>query len=1382
MTPGRKIFFSGECILFRVENAPSLPGKAWIRTNLGRAAVRRKEVIDHTEQGVPMPGMDWHDIPMEQKSSGVWEIALPLTEIGVFEAKCFFSPADGGKIKWPGGGNFVFKVEPAQAVCGNSIYSAFVRQFGANCSREKSSALPESVFELDRRGFTVIPPSGTFRDVIAKLDHIFDHLGCRILQLLPVHPTPAQYGRMGRYGSPFAALDYFNVDPALAEFDETATPLEQFGELIDAVHARNGMIFMDIPVNHTGWASKLQSEHPEYFVRQQDGRFESPGAWGVVWADLCKLNYKDFRVHELMADVFLFWCRRGVNGFRCDAGYMLPADAWEYITSRVRSEYPDTIFLLEGLGGPADGQELLLGRKGLDWGYSELFQNYTRDEISRYQPYMEDVSSRCGALVSFAETHDNLRLAATSKTFARLRFLVCSLLSSGSAFGFVNGAEFFAAEKIDVHGCGALNFGNEDNLSGLIFKINQLLCTHPAFFPQAAVRLIQTGPGNVIAAKRSGDGGRTALILLNLDCDNHSRVFWSRSETPGCGFDLISGNMTSFDQDPVCFSCGLAPGQGCCIVFDDFRFKADAKIIEPELTASLRADLMARKAVLEMTRSFPAAAAVSGKEMLEAPELFVEKYGRYAVRWQTAVNDDRRLVMLAPDDLLLVKDEERFHCEITDASGSVLIAASSLKVPGRKQHFALFSLPGAEGYSGSVLTIRLTRFPGNTRTEHRAGKLRILPAAEERKVPFCFNDVEKNKIMFFASNTSGGYALFPAAWGSISSKYQAMLAANIDPRYPVDRRVLLTNCRAWLVINDYSQEIDVKSLTAFTSGMNNRANWRFMLPAGQGCRAALEIDFEFAADTDAAKITFRRLHHNEGPESPAKAKLILRPILENRVNHEVTKAFSGPEQLFPQAVTPHADGFDFSPYGYKLSLRISRGKYCHEPEWQYMCHLPDECYYGLEDHTDRFSPGYFEISMDVESEVVLTAFPAGREKPRWQNVPLNSEGEPGMVALEALKHFVVKRDELSTVLAGYPWFLDWGRDTLIALRGLVRAKEFHAEAVKILRAFAGFEKDGTIPNVIRGEFEANRDTSDAPLYLIVAVRDYINASGDSGVLDLDCSGRTLKEVLISIVENYIKGTPNGIRMDHSSKLIYSPAHFSWMDTNFPAGTPRSGYPVEIQALWFAALKFLGYNDLAEEVRAGIDRFFFLPDGSCSDCLHCDPGVSAAQAVADDHNRSNQLLLITLGAVQERNKALAILRSAEELLVPGGIRSLADRKVRYLLPVKKDSWLLNDPEHPYRGIYAGPEDTSRKAAYHNGTVWCWPFFAYCEAFYMLYGKDGLERAKAILMSAVDYMSGGIPGQLPEVADGDAPHTPGGCPAQAWSISEFYRVYELLSVSH
>ena len=120
----------------------------------------------------------------------------------------------------------------------------------------------------------------------------------------------------------------------------------EFKELIGAVHARGGLFFVDLPANHTGWASTLQTHHPEWFARESDGRFRSPGAWGVKWADLVELDYSHAGLRAYMAEVFVHWCRLGVDGFRCDAGYMIPAETWLYIVARVREEYPDTVFML----------------------------------------------------------------------------------------------------------------------------------------------------------------------------------------------------------------------------------------------------------------------------------------------------------------------------------------------------------------------------------------------------------------------------------------------------------------------------------------------------------------------------------------------------------------------------------------------------------------------------------------------------------------------------------------------------------------------------------------------------------------------------------------------------------------------------------------------------------------------------------------------------------------------------------------------------------------------------------------------------------------------------------------------------------------------------
>lgn len=1396
ITPPRTIFHCGDTVTFRLEGVENLPGRAVVRTNLGRAAVHRAELVELNERQQPPAGLDWHDLELRFRGGGVWELTLPLLEIGVFEAKCCFIPNDHSPIRWPDGDNFRIKVESAAAVAANTIYSAFVRQFGTNLKRPSSPAIPESARELDAAGYTVIPPSGTFRALRGQLDHIFGELGCRILQLLPVHPAPVLYGRMGRYGSPFAALDYFAVDPALAEFDPKATPLEQFDELIDAVHAREGRIFMDIPVNHTGWASKLQNEHPEYFVRGADGTFESPGAWGVVWADLCKLDYRDAKVIRLMAKVFLFWCRRGVDGFRCDAGYMLPPEAWDYIVARVRQEFPDTVFLLEGLGGPLKVQERLLGSSGLNWGYSELFQNYTRDQISGYFPYVDRCSRDYGILVNFAETHDNNRLAASGEVYARLRFLVAALLSEDGAFGFANGSEFFATEKIDVHGAGALNWGHEPNLVGLIRRLNTLLAVHPAFHAGSRVELIQQGPGNVLAARRTpaAPAAGQLLVLLNLDCDRQERVYWPDTETGATGTDLLTGKSIVFDRHDGSFSHELAPGEGAAVVFDGFRLSESIPNREPERVARQRADAMARTLLVSFRGLDDECGVSPGREFLADPEKFIARAANLPVppvtHWNEAT-DSRRRVMIPPCDALLVESTRRFRVEIRCAERTLAIETSLRAADGR--NIAAFVLPAAENRQRRELTLKLVSFGDNEEVLRSEGALLQLPAGEDRRVRLAFSSAadQLGDRYAFAANSHGGVTLFQAAWGRLSSKYEAILSANVNSSYPVDRRTMFTRCRGWISVNGYSQELEVSSLLDFRADTGNRAKWRFALPGGQGCRVMLEINFEGALDGDAVRFQFHRPASRGRPgelEDSTPVRLILRPDLEDRVNHNVTKAFTGPEQRFPAAVRATATGFDFTPAERTLRLSCNCGRFQTEPEWYYMVDLPAERHYGLEDKTDLFSPGYFEIPLSGGETACLTAsvHPAGTRRDRYQwpeQTAIAESVHPETLLESALRRYVVKRDAFSTVIAGYPWFLDWGRDTLIVLRGLA-AGHFREEAAAIIRQFACFERNGTIPNMIRGLDDANRDTSDAPLYLIVAARDCVDAAGTTELLDADCGGRTLREVLRSIVENYLKGTPNGIAVDPESKLVFSPPHFTWMDTNFPAGTPREGYPIEIQSLWYAALAFLGreeekYRLLAEEVQTAMENYFFPSSlNGASDCLHAPRGTGAAKAVPDDHIRPNQLLAVTLGAVTDPEKRKRILSSCEQLLVPGGIRSLADRPVSWKLPVEYDGRLLNDPAHPYRGRYEGPEDTSRKVAYHNGTVWCWPFPAYCEALYLIGGEGCRERALALLLSAAEYLETGVIGQLPEVADGDAPHREGGCPAQAWSESEFFRVYELL----
>jgi predicted glycogen debranching enzyme len=453
---------------------------------------------------------------------------------------------------------------------------------------------------------------------------------------------------------------------------------------------------------------------------------------------------------------------------------------------------------------------------------------------------------------------------------------------------------------------------------------------------------------------------------------------------------------------------------------------------------------------------------------------------------------------------------------------------------------------------------------------------------------------------------------------------------------------------------------------------------------------------------------------------------------------------------------------------------------------------PEESERGLDAVGDLFSPGWFELPLDGKEQAVLTASrrDAWKAEDAWAAAAgaAESAGQktdglmtvPGALS-QALSLYVVRRDALNTVIAGYPWFLDWGRDTLIVLRGLI-ADGRHAQALAILREFGRFEENGTLPNIIHGQTVGNRDTSDAPLWFCVAAGDLVDALGRETVLDAPCGSRRLRDVWISILKHTRDGTPNGIRMDPESGLVYSPPHFTWMDTNYPACTPREGYPVEIQALWIAALRLAArlidasWGAVAERAMDSLSRYFVTGEGWLADNLRASAGVPAARAVQEDALRPNQLLAIALGILTDRGLAQSILRACECLLVPGAVRSLADRPVHADMGVVLNGAPLNDPHRPYQGHYLGDEDTLRKPAYHNGTAWTWQFPLYVEALVQVYGAPARSVGLSLLGSAVETLNVGCIGHTPELRDGDAPHAARGCHAQAWGVSELLRVWK------
>src|SRR5581483_4373793 len=261
--------------------------------------------------------------------------------------------------------------------------------------------------------------------------------------------------------------------------------VDQFCELTTAVHLKGARVFLDIVINHTGWGSRLQEEHPEWFFRNADGTFASPGAWGVTWEDLVELEHRHVELWDVIAKSLLVWCRRGVDGFRCDAGYKVPLPAWQYITARIRQEFPETVFFLEGLGGAWELTDTLLGDGGMQWAYSELFQNYSAVQVSGYLDHALRQTSHTGLLVHFSETHDNDRLARRGRAWSLLRNRLCALASFSGGFGFTCGVEWLAPERINVHSSRGLAWGSPENIIPELARLNSLLANHPCFFDQA---------------------------------------------------------------------------------------------------------------------------------------------------------------------------------------------------------------------------------------------------------------------------------------------------------------------------------------------------------------------------------------------------------------------------------------------------------------------------------------------------------------------------------------------------------------------------------------------------------------------------------------------------------------------------------------------------------------------------------------------------------------------------------------------------------------------------------------------------------------------------------------------------------------------------------
>jgi predicted glycogen debranching enzyme len=517
-------------------------------------------------------------------------------------------------------------------------------------------------------------------------------------------------------------------------------------------------------------------------------------------------------------------------------------------------------------------------------------------------------------------------------------------------------------------------------------------------------------------------------------------------------------------------------------------------------------------------------------------------------------------------------------------------------------------------------------------------------------------------------------------------------------------------------------------------------------------------------------------------ESRKEKEALLRifPLINSRNFHYTARSgyLSFSQKAHPAGVElESSNGFTFY-----LSSNL---EYHADPKWYYNLEYDAEKQRGLNSQEDNFNPGYFEsklkpgtsrffivASTDEISSLNLRKVDElyKRAVNRQNLLVLNSRltDSFALKLLRATDTFTVKNPSSgeNTVIAGYHWYSDWGRDTMISLTGLFLIPYRHEEARSVLMNFARYCRKGLIPNTFPAfGGEPVYNTVDASLWYIHSVSCYFAYTSNFLFLS------EIWDTVEAIIENYRNGTDFGIGMD-SDHLIQQGPQLTWMDAKIGewAVTPRAGKACEINALWYNALKIasclgtlLGkdvssYDMLADGVASNFESTFWNPETNCLfDLVYKD---ESGNEVKDPAIRPNQIFTIALpNTMLPLDKEKAIVDRVEKnLLTPFGLRTLST-------------------DHPlYKGQYHGDAFT-RDTAYHNGTAWPWLLGAYVRAYRKVhnYSKESLENMRALLQGFDTHLEIAGIGSISEVFDGDYPHSPGGCIAQAWSVAEIFRAY-------
>ncbi|GAC1662353.1 MAG: amylo-alpha-1,6-glucosidase [Candidatus Acidiferrum sp.] len=643
---------------------------------------------------------------------------------------------------------------------------------------------------------------------------------------------------------------------------------------------------------------------------------------------------------------------------------------------------------------------------------------------------------------------------------------------------------------------------------------------------------------------------------------------------------------------------------------------------------------------------------------------------------------------------------------------------------------------------------------------------------------------------WLVTNGLGGYASGTIA-GSLTRRYHGLLVAALQP--PVARTQLVAALDETVSYAgaDYplathrwvSGVIDPQGFLNIQSFelTGTTPVWTYALSD-----ALLEKRVFMRQGENTTFIEYRLLR------SSAPLQIALKVLVNYRDFHSLTHANG-----WRMKIDTVEDGIRVIAYdgATPLYVRASSASCELHHDWYCNCHLTEEAARGMDDQEDVLfaalfranldSPGTLTLVASTEAQTPLDSIAALADREAreaallasWRNASGNSTPKADAVGstpswlpqlVLAADQFIVKRSlsagsDGRSVIAGYHWFGDWGRDTMIALPGLTLATGRPEVAKQILLAFAVYVDGGMLPNNFpdAGGRPAY-NTVDAALWYFEAVRQYFAATQDTVTLT------KLFTVLASMIDAHVKGTRYHIHVDPADGLIYAGgpgAQLTWMDAKIGdwVVTPRTGKPVEINALWINALETIAefarllqqpatrYEKLSAKAKKSFGKFW-NPDRKC-----CYDVIDAPVIGNDPTLRPNQIFAVSLpvSPLDAAQQKLVVTTCAEHLLTPYGLRSLA-------------------PGEPgYRGRYTGGP-AERDAAYHQGTVWGWLLGPFVQAHLRVHNDRA--TARLFLEPLAQQIAARGLGTLGEIFDGDAPFTPRGCIAQAWTVGEVLRVWK------